>query len=391
LNMTSKERMLIAIQNGKADRVPVAPDISNMIPCKLTGKPFWEFYLQDPLSGGGVRVRLARAYLSAMKYFGFDGWDGGYVNLDPSKEEKKEFQREIIEKDEEKIVAREYFHTPEGTLWQEMVYGIDNPPAPRRMLIKDFKKDFSLYLKYWFPDPSSCNDQEFQKWKREMGDFGVTALSIPCPGFHSLATTIDGGDKSSLEAITYAYYDYPELFREYALVYEDWAEKMTKRFIEAKPDYIMTGGSGMITLQSPEIFRDLGLPTLKKVTKLAKEAGIPTLVHCCGKAKELVKICAEETDLSCINPLEITPMGDCNLEEIKEKYGDKIALMGNLHTTEVMLKGSVKDVEEASKKAIDDAGKNGGFILSTGDQCGRDTPEENIFKMVEVAKTYGKY
>ncbi|NJD01401.1 MAG: cobalamin-binding protein, partial [Ruminiclostridium sp.] len=24
-------------------------------------------------------------------------------------------------------------------------------------------------------------------------------------------------------------------------------------------------------------------------------------------------------------------------------------------------------------------------------QCGRDTPDENIFKMVEVARTYGKY
>ena len=191
--------------------------------------------------------------------------------------------------------------------------------------------------------------------------------------------------------LVYAYYDYPELFREYALIYEDWAVKMTKRIIKAKPDYILTGGSGMITLQSPEIFRELGLPTLKKITKLAKDAGIPTLVHCCGKEKEMVKICAEETDLSCINPLEIPPMGDCNLKEIKEKYGDKIALMGNLHTTEVMLKGSVKDVEKAAKKAIDDAGKNGGFILSTGDQCGRDTPEENIFKMVEVARTYGKY
>jgi len=54
----------------------------------------------------------------------------------------------------------------------------------------------------------------------------------------------------------------------------------------------------MITLQSPEIFRDLGFPTLKKVTKLAKEVGIPTLVHCCGKAKELVKICAEEIGLT---------------------------------------------------------------------------------------------
>ncbi len=42
--MTPRERMLIAMTNGRPDRVPVAPDISNMIPCRLTGKPFWEIY-----------------------------------------------------------------------------------------------------------------------------------------------------------------------------------------------------------------------------------------------------------------------------------------------------------------------------------------------------------
>ncbi len=66
-------------------------------------------------------------------------------------------------------------------------------------------------------------------------------------------------------------------------------------------------------------------------------------------------------------------------------------LKGNLHTTMVMLRGSVDDVIAASKKAIDDAGAGGGFILSTGDQCGRDTPDENLFAMVETARTYGRY
>ena len=84
-------------------------------------------------------------------------------------------------------------------------------------------------------------------------------------------------------------------------------------------------------------------------------------------------------------------MGDCNLAELKKRYGDKIILKGNLHTTNIMLNGSKADVTEASKRAIDDAAAGGGFVLSTGDQCGRDTPDENIFAMVETARTYGKY
>jgi uroporphyrinogen decarboxylase len=161
--------------------------------------------------------------------------------------------------------------------------------------------------------------------------------------------------------------------------------------LDAKPDFVLLGGSGTLTMQSPRIARHLSLPTIQKLTRMAKEAGIPTMLHSCGKEKLLVKWCAEETDLNCINPLEVSPMGDCDLAEMKQLYGDRIALMGNLHTTRLMLMGSEDEVEKSCRDAIDAAGKGGGFILSTGDQCPRDTPEANIRKMVEVAKTYGQY
>jgi uroporphyrinogen decarboxylase len=84
-------------------------------------------------------------------------------------------------------------------------------------------------------------------------------------------------------------------------------------------------------------------------------------------------------------------MGDSNLAELKQLYGDKIILKGNLHTTDVMLNGSVDDVVRACKKCIDDAAAGGRFILSTGDQTPRDTSDANIFAVVETARTYGKY
>ncbi|MBI2302455.1 MAG: hypothetical protein HYU66_26415 [Armatimonadetes bacterium] len=139
------------------------------------------------------------------------------------------------------------------------------------------------------------------------------------------------------------------------------------------------------------MFRELGLPVLKRTTELAYDLGIPTHVHSCGPETELVRMAALETKLTIIDPLEIRPMGDCDLAELKRLYGHRIALKGNLHTTDTMLRGSVDDVVRASKAAIDAAGEGGGFILSTGDQCGRDTPDENLFAMVEVCRTYGSY
>jgi uroporphyrinogen decarboxylase len=56
-----------------------------------------------------------------------------------------------------------------------------------------------------------------------------------------------------------------------------------------------------------------------------------------------------------------------------------------------MMMMDAKGVEKEARKCLDDAMEGGGFILSTGDQCGRDTPDENIFKLIEVCEKYGKY
>ena len=65
--------------------------------------------------------------------------------------------------------------------------------------------------------------------------------------------------------------------------------------------------------------------------------------------------------------------------------------MGNIPTMTVMLKGSPREVEEESRKAIEAVEADGGFILSTGDRFGRDTPDENILAMVMAAEKFGRY
>ena len=43
------------------------------------------------------------------------------------------------------------------------------------------------------------------------------------------------------------------------------------------------------------------------------------------------------------------------------------------------------------RPSTDDGAAGGRFILSTGDQCGRDTPDANLYAMIETARTYGRY
>jgi uroporphyrinogen-III decarboxylase len=227
----------------------------------------------------------------------------------------------------------------------------------------------------------------FELWKmvrKEMGQSGV--VGMPSGMNTCLLHTADD---------VFEYYENPDKFFK---ITEQMMERVQSRMSTIKklegddrPDFLFCGGSGSLILQSPQIFRELVLPMLKETTKLAKEFSIPTHVHSCGPEMELVRMAVEETDLTLIDPLEISPMGDCDLAELKKEFGDKIILKGNLHTTDIMLNGSVQDVVDASKKAIDAAARDGGFILSTGDQCGRDTPHENLRAMIETARTYGRY
>jgi uroporphyrinogen decarboxylase len=376
--MTGRERIMTALRNKQPDRVPATPDISIMIPCRLIGKPFWDIEVNENPS-------LTFAYINAVKYFGIDGWmfNG---SLDFKLKSKITSESKVIRRNKEKWVVRTVYHTPDGDLTQTMVSPRDNPSTMTEKVVRNFKEDFKK-VRHFFSGVVSCDASTYLQQKKEMGENGMICVYIGVPGFQNFVSLFDG----NLEALTYAYYDYPELFEELVELYEKHELQRLEMALDAGVESVLTGGSGSITLQSPKLFRDLSLPTLKKVTRLCREAGVLCGIHSCGKERYLVEACANETDLDYVNPLEIPPMGDCDLAECKEKFGHKLALMGNLHTTSVMLLGSVTDVRRESLKAILAAGKNGGFVLSTGDQCGRDTPFENIFEIVKVAKEFGTY
>lgn len=376
--MTSRERMLAALRNERPDRIPVAPDISNMIPCRLTGKPFWDIYANE-------EPPLWRAYIEAIKHFGMDGWFT-YGELKYRTNQTVSVDKKVIKKLDDRWEIRNTYHTPDGDLTELIVYPKYNPPTHVEKVIKNFESDFKKY-KHFFPDITGYDGELYRQQKKELGELGMMCNIIIPPGLHWYVDFFNG----SLEAATYAYFDYPELFEELRELHERYCLRQVEMAIDAGVESILTGGSGSITLQSPDIWRKLSLSTLKKITRMCKEAGIISGVHSCGKEMYLMEIMSVETDLDYVNPIEIPPMGDCNLAECKNRFGNKLALMGNLHTTEVMLNGSGDDVKRESLKAILDAGQNGGFVLSTGDQCGRDTPDANIFAMVETVNEFGNY
>ena len=376
--MTGRERLLTVLQGKLPDCVPVCPDFSQMIPARLTGKPSWDMYLYNNPSRW-------EAYIACAKYFNIDALMDGFPLIFPDEvTQNPEWEKCIIFKNDERLITQRYRTEKGERVWEPTVdvYYATNPP---NIGIHVDKIGLPHVPNKWEPLTAGTTldtgPEGLKRLKKSMGDQGLIGVQV-C---RSRAL-------NSQEDI-YRYYDNPDGFQRWT---EEKIEEAEQKFnkimaMDVKPDFICVGTSGTLIFQTIAIFRKLVLPVVKRVIELATQAGIPTHVHSCGPEKELVKIFAEETSLTVIDPLEMPPMGDCDLAELKKLYGKNIVLKGNLHTTNTMLMGSVDDVIKASKKAITDAADGGRFILSTGDQCGRDTPDENLLAMIQTAREYGKY
>jgi hypothetical protein len=378
-NMTPRERLQTVLAGKIPDCVPVAPDFSNMIPAKLTGKPFWELYLyQNP--------PIWEAYIDCAKYFDIDSLMDGFFPLTFPEEiaNEPEWDPFIIFKNNERIVVQRAYLENNKRIWHDRVDVFYRADSPARNILPE-KIGLPPVPKRWEPvegiKPVDNSPKGFNRAKSRLGDQGLLGAFVTY-------SCVLGS-----EAAIYHYYDNPHLHEKWAESHLVQAEQRFQQILamDVKPDFLCVGASGTLIFQTVEIFRKLAFPAVKRVIELATAAGIPTHVHSCGPEKALVKIFAEETNLTVIDPLELPPMGDCDLAELKRRFGDKIVLKGNLHTTRTMLHGSVAEVIRASKQAIDDAAVGGKFILATGDQIGRDTPFENIRAMVEAARTYGRY
>ena len=374
--MTPRERLLTVLQGDLPDCVPVAPDFSQMIPARLTGKPFWDLYLyNDP--------PIWEAYIECAKHFDIDALMDGYFPFRFPGEEDVPWTEYIVERTPERIVTQKATDDSGFLRWADdvTVYRIDNP----RVSVPPERIGRPPEPVRWEPvegvKPVDLGPDGLRRCKQLMGDQGLVGVGVT-------STCVIHNEREL--------YDYVDNPARYECLAEERVEATERRVktllsLDIRPDFICVGGSGTLVFQTVDMFRRLAFPAVQRAIELADEAGLPTHVHSCGPEKQLVQIFAEETGLTVIDPLEQPPMGDCDLAELKRLYGSRLVLKGNLHTTEMMLNGSPADVAAASRRAIDDAAEGGRFILSTGDQCGRDTPDANLHAMVQTARTYGRY
>lgn len=384
-SMTGKQRMLTAFALKEADHVPVCPDISAMVPVRLSGRPFDEMFLDGKPHSGYASASVAQAYVDAVRYYGMDGWYiyGSLPEIVPA--DRPQWEKQLVKEAHGGQTLYETAQTPYGELSRVKYFPPDQPPWEMEKPIKDVKRDWPRLRAMLGEHEDWCWEEEFVDDR--IGDLGVFTASIAIPQDWYFFQRHGG-----YNVMFYDYIDEPDYMQEVTEFYTRFAIARLRAILAAGPDEVMLGGSASsLSVSSPDIFRRHDLPFIQQASKLCREAGVISHLHICGRSRQLVDIVANETDVNVMEPLEEPPGGNVDIADIKKRYGRRLCLKGNINTFEFMLTSTPEQVEEKAKRLIDDCAEGGGFVLSTGDQCGRDTPDENLLKLVEVAKSYGRY
>jgi len=142
------------------------------------------------------------------------------------------------------------------------------------------------------------------------------------------------------------------------------------------------------TFMSPTHYREFVAPYHRELVDLGHELGMKMILHSDGKLWAVLdEVVACRFDG--LNPLE--PEAEMDLAAVKEAYGDRLCLIGNLSIVNLLRTGTPAEVDEAVHRAIEDAGGGGGYVVCDSNIITADVNVENYITMMRAAKKYGRY
>ena len=165
--------------------------------------------------------------------------------------------------------------------------------------------------------------------------------------------------------------------------------EIIKRVAEAGADFIVSGGD-YCEEKGPMVpvkfFEDVIFPNLKKQVDEAHRRGLKLIKHTDGDINPILDSLAKIVD----GLHSLDPSAGVDIGEVKEKYGDRLVLMGNV-AVDSLAKKSKLDVIEETKNCIKRASPGGGHILSSSNSWAAGAKLENCLAMVETGRKYGVY
>lgn len=142
-------------------------------------------------------------------------------------------------------------------------------------------------------------------------------------------------------------------------------------------------------LLSPKMYREFFKPRHKILWERAKElADVKVMLHCCGGVRPLMADLID-AGLEAINPVQISSKG-MDAAGLKAEFGADMTFWGGgCDTHRVLPHGTPDEVREHVREQIDAFSPGGGFVFQQVHNIQADVPPANIVAMLETVRDYG--
>lgn len=343
--MTSRERFLIALSNGRADRMP----------CQVHS--WMEYYLDN--------YAHTSDWIEANNKYGFD--HAIYISPEYEFSDKDlanfRSENEYIFNKGKRASWRETIHTPDGEITcvhetNEFTHWLTEP------LIKTYE-DFKIWSK-WRPIPIKANFDAMNKMYDILGDDGI----IRCHPF----SAGQGSPWQSLcmqmgtEECIFLAYDEPDMLHEMLGTILDMTLKTAELWKGIKADVIeLGGGAGSNTVISPAMFEEFCLPYDQKQVNAFHSLDIKTVYHLCGG---LMKMLDHVVEMGSDGLETMTPKsmgGDCDLREASKRVGDKLFFIGGFDQNAGFERGTPQTAKELVYDCFEATRDHAGYIIAPSD------------------------
>ena len=139
---------------------------------------------------------------------------------------------------------------------------------------------------------------------------------------------------------------------------------------------------------SLEHYRRLVLPYIQELIDGLRGTGRSIIFHSDGRIRMFLDDMVE-AGISGIHPLQRTAGMD--IREIKETFGHRICIVGNIDSSVTLPYGSPEEVDREVRECIQVAGPGGGYILASDHSLHDGIPIRNILAMIRAGRKWGSY
>ncbi len=370
--MTSRERLLAAMNNEKPDRLPA------------TVHSWMDYFLNRYLNGIDQYSAYTCMGLDMVIYDSAyrDGIEGAmfWQNKEMMKTKKWQVRKNLIEKQDDSYRYKLEIMTPSKTLTM-VLEGNEATTWITENLIKE-KEDIYILEKY-MPYPE-VDIHGVNKIADKIGDRGILRSHVY--GYGQPGCWQDACCFFGTTNMIYATYDDPEWVHEFLSILLKKKLDWVYRLEGARFDLLeLGGGDASDTVISPKLFDEFVLPYDRQIVNALHEVALKCVYHTCGgMMKILDQIKATGADGS----ETLTPPGmggNARLEIIKEKLGKTMFLQGGFDQLHGFIQCPVETTKKMVFECFEKAGKDGGYVLCPSDHF-FDADVANLKAFSDAAK-----